>query len=431
MSSNDLSPEYFELLAKFLRQESGIILKPEKSYSLRSKLQPLAQEWGYEGLNDLVTHIYRERQNPEVVDAILNALTIKETSFFRDDKPFDVLRSRILPDLAEKRGKKELKLWSAACSTGQEAVSLAILLREVLPADRANRSLVFGTDVSAEAIDREAMEGQTDLGQLKHERHERMAEAQDFGRQNSHRVREILRDEDTAQELIDAFRRLRTRDVKVPVTSGEEIHLKNAIQHLAGDYTVEQVYQRTRRIETGDRALAVSCDLSGSMRLMSALTALGACYICTREIGDDFAAVGFHGGNNTPLIKAFDETWDWELVDGVTAGGSTPMPAGIDTALNLFDGVRGKERVLIVITDGMANTSLDGGDPAEESASLVTTAQQEGVKVIGLGVGGVNEEYMRRIFGSDGYVLADSHKLAEALIEIYYRQMDLVKEGVV
>ena len=154
MSSNDLSPEYFELLAKFLRQESGIILKPEKSYSLRSKLQPLAQEWGYEGLNDLVTHIYRERQNPEVVDAILNALTIKETSFFRDDKPFDVLRSRILPDLAEKRGKKELKLWSAACSTGQEAVSLAILLREVLPADRANRSLVFGTDVSAEAIDR-------------------------------------------------------------------------------------------------------------------------------------------------------------------------------------------------------------------------------------------------------------------------------------
>ncbi|MFB6259868.1 MAG: protein-glutamate O-methyltransferase CheR, partial [Thiohalorhabdaceae bacterium] len=118
------------------------------------KLQPLAQEWGYEGLNDLVTHIYRERQNPEVVDAILNALTIKETSFFRDDKPFDVLRSRILPDLAEKRGKKELKLWSAACSTGQEAVSLAILLREVLPADRANRSLVFATDVSAEAIDR-------------------------------------------------------------------------------------------------------------------------------------------------------------------------------------------------------------------------------------------------------------------------------------
>jgi len=154
MTSHDLSPHYFELLAKFLRQEAGIILKPEKSYSLRSKLQPLAREWGYDGLNDLVTHVYRERHNPEVVDAILNALTIKETSFFRDSKPFDVLRSRVLPELAEKRGSRELKLWSAACSTGQEAVSLAILLREVLPEERANRSMVVGTDVSAEAISR-------------------------------------------------------------------------------------------------------------------------------------------------------------------------------------------------------------------------------------------------------------------------------------
>jgi len=154
MSSNDLSPYYFDLLAKFLRKESGIVLKPEKSYSLRSKLQPLAREWGYDGLNDLVTHVYRERQNPEVVDAILNALTIKETSFFRDTKPFEVLRSRILPDLADKRGSRELKVWSAACSTGQEAVSLAILLRESLPEERASRSLVVGTDVSAEAIER-------------------------------------------------------------------------------------------------------------------------------------------------------------------------------------------------------------------------------------------------------------------------------------
>ncbi|HKJ72230.1 MAG TPA: protein-glutamate O-methyltransferase CheR [Gammaproteobacteria bacterium] len=154
MSSNDLSPFHFDLLAQFLRKESGIILRPEKSYSLRAKLQPLAREWGYEGLNDLVSHVYRERHNPAVVDAILNALTIKETSFFRDRKPFEALRRTILPELAEKRGSRELKLWSTACSTGQEAVSLAILLYQVLPSERANRSLVIGTDVSEEAISR-------------------------------------------------------------------------------------------------------------------------------------------------------------------------------------------------------------------------------------------------------------------------------------
>lgn len=154
MSSHDLSPYYFNLLAQFLRKESGIILKPESSYSLPSKLQPLAREWGYDGLNDLVSHIHRQRHNPEVVEALLNALTIKETSFFRDRKPFDVLRRRILPDLAAKRGTRELKVWSAACSTGQETVSLAILLRQVLTGERANRNVVVGTDVSEEAISR-------------------------------------------------------------------------------------------------------------------------------------------------------------------------------------------------------------------------------------------------------------------------------------
>ena len=154
MSSHDLTPYHFDLLAQFLREESGIILKPESSYSLRAKLQPLAQEWGFDGLNDLVDHIHRRRHNPEVVGVLLNALTIKETSFFRDTRPFDVLRRRILPDLAAHRGNRELKLWSAASSTGQEAVTLAILLQQVLPGERANRSLVVGTDVSEQALAR-------------------------------------------------------------------------------------------------------------------------------------------------------------------------------------------------------------------------------------------------------------------------------------
>jgi chemotaxis protein methyltransferase CheR len=149
---SDLSPQNFELLAEFLRKESGIVLKPEKAYTLRSKLQPLAQKWGYQSLDDLVSHVYRERHNPDVVDAILNALTIKETSFFRDQKPFEVLRRHVLPELAERRGSNELKLWSAACSTGQEAISLAIALYEALGEDALNRSQIVGTDVSKEAI---------------------------------------------------------------------------------------------------------------------------------------------------------------------------------------------------------------------------------------------------------------------------------------
>ena len=280
----------------------------------------------------------------------------------------------------------------------------------------------------ADAIERAELEGQTDLGQLKHERDERL----DGDRRNNRaeKVRNILRDEDIAQEIIDAFRRLRTRDVKVPVTSGEEINVPNAIEHLAGNYQQRKVYNRTQRIETGDRAVAVSVDLSGSMRLMSALAALGALHIATREIGDDMAAVGFHSGNNTPLIKSFDEEWRWDLMEGMTAGGSTPMPAGINTALDLFERAHNKERVLIVVTDGMPNVSLEGNDPTDEARSLVEQARtNENIKVIGLAVGGVNEEGMTEIFGSDGYVKADRSNLADRLVEIYWRQMDLVKEG--
>ena len=280
----------------------------------------------------------------------------------------------------------------------------------------------------ADAIERAELEGQTDLGQLKHERDERLDG--NHKRNRSEKVRNILRDEDIAQEIIDAFRRLRTRDVKVPVTSGEEINVPNAIEYLAGNYQQRKVYSRTQRIETGDRAVAVSVDLSGSMRLMSALAALGALHIATREIGDDMAAVGFHGGNNTPLIKSFDEEWRWDLMEGMTAGGSTPMPAGINTALDLFDRAHNKERVLIVVTDGMPNVSLEGADPTDESRSLVEQARtNENIKVIGLAVGGVNEEGMTQIFGSDGYVKADRSNLADRLVEIYWRQMDLVKEG--
>lgn len=151
---NELSPFYFDLLARVLRKEAGILLRPEKTFSLRAKLRPLADQWRFTHLNELITHVHRERHNPEVVDAILNALTIKETRFFRDGRPFDLIRERILPRLAQERGERGLRIWSAACSNGQEAVSLAILMREILPPAQADRCLVVGTDVSEEAISR-------------------------------------------------------------------------------------------------------------------------------------------------------------------------------------------------------------------------------------------------------------------------------------
>lgn len=158
---SEISPENFDLLASFIRKEAGIVLKPEKRQVVSLKLKPLVQGWGLKDLNDLVLHVYRQRSNPEVVDAVLNALTIKETSFFRDRRPFDALRQEILPALSEARGGRQLKMWSAACSTGQEPVSLAITLNEALGkvgSEHLVQGQLVGTDVSAAAIAR-AKEG--------------------------------------------------------------------------------------------------------------------------------------------------------------------------------------------------------------------------------------------------------------------------------
>lgn len=276
-----------------------------------------------------------------------------------------------------------------------------------------------------EKIDLREEELKTDLGQRKAHRDDLMADAR---RDAASETRAHMRDTGLAQEVVDAFRRLRTRDVEVPVRSGDEIHLDNAIRHASGDYSVEEVYKRRQRIEVGDRAVQVVVDMSGSMSTQAIRVALSSLHLATREIGDQMAATGFEGNNNTPLIKAFDETWEWDLLNAVVAGGSTPMPAGIQDGMEMLRSVQNRERVLIVVTDGRANTSLrPGGDAKAEAAELVRQAQMHGIKVIGLGVSRVSEDYLAAIFGEDGFVMADQEHLAEALVWIYRQQMKIVK----
>jgi chemotaxis protein methyltransferase CheR len=152
-----VNQDAFQELADFVHWECGIVLKPEHAASVRGKLQPLAEQWGLAGVEELIGHLRRERHNPAVMEEVLNALTIKETSFFRDRTPFHSLKTRVLPELAEKHPNRPLRLWSAACSTGQEAVSLAITAWEALGkrGSRPERAAeIVATDVSGGAVER-------------------------------------------------------------------------------------------------------------------------------------------------------------------------------------------------------------------------------------------------------------------------------------
>ena len=97
--------------------------------------------------------VLREAQPEHLQCAVLEAKMVSETSFFRDDQPFEALRTQVLPRLvASRRPERRLRLWSAACSTGQEAYSLALLLVHGF-AELADWDVqIIGTDISADAI---------------------------------------------------------------------------------------------------------------------------------------------------------------------------------------------------------------------------------------------------------------------------------------
>jgi chemotaxis protein methyltransferase CheR len=142
----------------YLRQlvfgHSKNVLDPSRDYLFETRLTKLLRNHGMSRVDELVRHL-RIRPDPALERAIAEAMTINETSFFRDARPFELLRTELLPTLIEaRRLARSLRFWSAACSTGQEGYSLAMLVREHFPL-LAGWNLSFeGTDLSAEVVER-------------------------------------------------------------------------------------------------------------------------------------------------------------------------------------------------------------------------------------------------------------------------------------
>jgi chemotaxis protein methyltransferase CheR len=154
-----ISANEIQVLAGYIRDLSGIALNQSKAYLFETRLGPLLAE---EGLLSY-TELYRKaRGGPgrDLENRIINAISTNETLFFRDKGPFELLRHKLLPDLvARRRAKKSrllpipLRIWSAACSTGQELYSIAIVVKELLGDNLSGfRLKLLGTDISDAAI---------------------------------------------------------------------------------------------------------------------------------------------------------------------------------------------------------------------------------------------------------------------------------------
>ncbi len=149
-----LSSQDFDNVCQLLRDECAIALDPGKEYLVETRLSPLVQELELSSIGELLV---RNKTYPShgLTRLIVEALVTGETFFFRDQTPFEEMRTTVIPDLMQRRrDERRINIWCAASSTGQEPYSLAMLLREHFPElARWNVSLI-ATDISRQLLDR-------------------------------------------------------------------------------------------------------------------------------------------------------------------------------------------------------------------------------------------------------------------------------------
>jgi chemotaxis protein methyltransferase CheR len=157
-----MKPTSFDTLASLLRLGSGLVIGPDKTYLLETRLVPVLRKHGIATIDDAAARL---RFNPQMARIdfaqgsleldIIEAMTTNESLFFRDDKPFTHLRTSGIPRLlAARPASAGLRVWSAAASSGQEAYSLAMLWTEMRATVGSRPIEIVGTDIAREQLSR-------------------------------------------------------------------------------------------------------------------------------------------------------------------------------------------------------------------------------------------------------------------------------------
>ena len=155
---NRLEGNEFSLWSSYIYSIARISLDASKGYLVETRLGSLLRETGSTSYRELLTKVTGDATGV-LKRKVIGAITTNETSFFRDTSPFDLLRNKILPDLVDARRRQvgvgrpiTLRIWSAACSTGQEVYSTAIVCKETLVDMSKFDVRILGTDISDKVV---------------------------------------------------------------------------------------------------------------------------------------------------------------------------------------------------------------------------------------------------------------------------------------
>lgn len=154
MSEPIVTAANFAFISQLLRNHCALVLESGKEYLLRSRLTPVAQKIGVADINQLIERL-RQGDDNLLLTQVVEAMVTTETSFFRDLHPFETIRKVVLPELIQRRRTlRQLNIWFAASSSGQEPYSLAMLLNENFPELSNWQINLLGTDISHEMLQR-------------------------------------------------------------------------------------------------------------------------------------------------------------------------------------------------------------------------------------------------------------------------------------
>lgn len=148
-----MTPEDMDLLAALGRARAGVRVETEKPYLVESRLSPLARREGYDSIDAMITALRTHREE-RLIWAVVESLCRSETTFFRGRETFAALRDDVLPALSHRRREAPIRIWSAACATGQEVYSLAIAAAEAKTLATGSRFEFFGSDLSERSLEK-------------------------------------------------------------------------------------------------------------------------------------------------------------------------------------------------------------------------------------------------------------------------------------
>ena len=152
MNSTSITSDEYQAFRGFLEQACGIVLGDNKQYLVTSRLTGIMVEFDITSFSKLMEKLLKDKM---LKQRIMDAMTTNETSWFRDEYPYDILKEKILPEAATRKANN-FKLWSAACSSGQEPYSISMIVSEYLsskPGSLPNGGVqIIGTDISSSIL---------------------------------------------------------------------------------------------------------------------------------------------------------------------------------------------------------------------------------------------------------------------------------------